>query len=193
VIASLTGEVVAAHLGEVVVDVGGVGYRVLTPPSASMTRTGQSVTLHTHLSVREDALTLYGFAEAGSRDVFATLLSATGVGPKVALATLDTLGVEGLRRAVAAEDAQALTAVPGIGAKGARRILLELGERLSGDGETAVAASAGDTEGEVRKALLGLGYSADEARRAMTAAGNEGDAPDSAEELLRAALRTLGR
>jgi Holliday junction DNA helicase RuvA len=193
VIASLTGEVVAAHLGEVVVDVGGVGYRVLTPPSASMTRTGQSVTLHTHLSVREDALTLYGFAEAGSRDVFATLLSATGVGPKVALATLDTLGVEGLRRAVAAEDAQALTTVPGIGAKGARRILLELGERLSGDGETAMAASAGDTEGEVRQALLGLGYSADEARRAMAAAGNEGDAPDSAEELLRAALRTLGR
>ncbi|HWB71321.1 MAG TPA: Holliday junction branch migration protein RuvA [Egibacteraceae bacterium] len=192
-IALLRGRLAAGGRGEIVVDVGGVGYRLRVPPGSALGRPGDEVTVHTHLAVREDALTLYGFADAAARDLFETLLSVTGVGPKLALAALASLGAEGLRRAVVTEDVATLTVVPGVGKRGAHRIILELRERLGalaadglpGDG----LAGDGDSHGEVRQALGALGYGADEVRRAMAAL--DGDAGAPAEDLLRQALRAL--
>ncbi len=192
-IAHLAGTVAVAGLGEVVVDVAGVGYRVLVPPGEVRASVGEAVTLHTHLAVREDAMTLYGFVDPGARALFEVLLGVTGVGPKLALAAIGTLGVDGLRRAVVAEDVAALTVVPGVGKKGAQRMILELGERL-GAGEAAPSAVAGtaavgrDPRAEVREALAGLGYAAGEVQSALEAAGEAGDP----EELLRRALKALG-
>ncbi len=192
-IAHLAGTVAVAGLGEVVVDVAGVGYRVLVPPGEVRASVGEAVTLHTHLAVREDAMTLYGFVDPGARALFEVLLGVTGVGPKLALAAIGTLGVDGLRRAVVAEDVAALTVVPGVGKKSAQRMILELGERL-GAGEAAPSAVAGtaavgrDPRAEVREALAGLGYAAGEVQSALEAAGEAGDP----EELLRRALKALG-
>lgn len=192
-IAQLSGRLARAGLGEVVLDVGGVGYRVLVPPGTRVGRAGEALTLHTHLAVREDALTLYGFTEQGARDLFETLLGVTGVGPKLALAAIGTLGPDGLRRAVVTEDVSALTIVPGIGRKGAQRMILELRERLG--------AAPGDVPGpdgmapgvrvEVREALAALGYAPGEIAAALDAV--PGDTDEDPEELLRAALRGLGR
>jgi Holliday junction DNA helicase RuvA len=194
VIALLRGRVASSRLGEVVLDVGGVGYRVHVPPGAPDGRLGVEVTLHTSLAVREDALTLYGFADPESRDVFETLLTVSGVGPKVALAALGVLGVDGLRRAVLAEDVRALTGVPGVGRKGAQRIILELGEKLGSPDDRTLPGSAdgpltSDARAEVREALIALGYGPAEIARALDALPRAGDDPP--EELVRRALRTL--
>lgn len=196
-IARLRGEVLVAGLGRVVLDVGGVGYEVLVPPGAVGAAVGQPLVLHTHLAVREDAHTLYGFREAGDRDLFRTLLGVAGVGPKVALAALGTLGAERLRRAVVAEDVAALTVVPGIGRKGAQRMVLELRERLTGlDADLpapgGTAGATGDPKAEVAEALASLGYAPAEVARTLDrVAGAHPDA--SAEDLLRAALKTMAR
>ena len=193
-IAHLAGTVAVAGLGEVVVDVGGVGYRVLVPPGEVRASVGKTVTLHTHLAVREDAMTLYGFADPASRALFEVLLGVTGVGPKLALAAIGSLGADGLRRAVVTEDVAALTVIPGVGKKSAQRMILELGERL-GAAEAAPSAVAGaagaagpDPRAEVREALAGLGYAAGEVQAALEAAGEASDP----EELLRQALKALG-
>ena len=194
-IAFLRGRIVSATLGEVVIDVGGVGYRVLVPPAAVPTANGTEVTVHTHLAVREDAMTLYGFADAGTRGLFETLLGVTGVGPKLALAAVGTLGADGLRRAVVAEDVAALTVIPGVGKKGAQRMILELRERLGGlddgaiPGGVAAAGTDVDARGEVRAALGALGYGPGEIHKAMRSLA---DADGGPEELLRSALRSLG-
>lgn len=180
-------------LGEVVLDVGGVGYRVLVPVGTSVGAPGSQVTLHTHLSVREDALTLYGFAEQQARDVFETLLGVTGVGPKLALAAIGTLGADRLRQAVVTEDVAVLTVIPGVGKKSAQRMILELRERL-GAGAQDLAGPVtvpADVRVEVREALAGLGYGAGEVAAALDAL--PADAGGSAEDLLRAALRQLSR
>jgi holliday junction DNA helicase RuvA len=194
VIALLRGKVVASSLGQVVVDVGGVGYRVHVPPGAAPPSNGGSqVTLHTHLAVREDAMTLYGFADTAARDLFETLLAVTGVGPKLALAALGTLGAEGLRRAVVTEDVAALTVVPGVGRKGAARIILELREKLgalAGDDLPAAGRGPSDARGEVREALAALGYAPAEVARTLDALSAEAEA--SPEDLLRRALQAIG-
>lgn len=193
-IAQLTGRIAAAGLGEVVLDVGGVGYLVHIPPGTPVGALGEQATLHTHLAVREDALTLYGFAEPAAKRLFESLLGVTGVGPKLALATLGTLGADGLRQAVVREDVAALTAVPGIGKKGAQRLILELRERLGAPDTGAVPAAGSpstDPRAEVREALVGLGYAPREVHDALDAVPDDHDAP--AEELLREALKTLGR
>jgi holliday junction DNA helicase RuvA len=192
-IASLRGTLVHAGLNDVVLDVGGVGYHVLVAPGTVAGTVGSELTLHTHLAVREDAMTLYGFPDAGSKAVFTTLLGVTGVGPKLALAAIGTLGGEGLRRAVVAEDVAALTVVPGVGKKSAQRMILELRERLGGpgDGVPGGVTLPGDARGEVREALASLGYAAAEAQAALDALPDEpGTSP---EQLLREALRSLGR
>ncbi len=192
-IALLSGRLAASALGEVVVEVCGVGYRVRVAPGAAPGRLGEDVTLHTHLAVREDALTLYGFGDAAARDLFETLLSVTGVGPKMALAALGTLGADGLRRAVVTQDVAALTVVPGVGKKGAQRIILELRERLGAiatDSVPGADGSSADARGEVREALAALGYGTAELRRAMAALPDTPEA--AAEDLLREALRALG-
>lgn len=194
-IALLRGRLEAVALGHVVVDVGGVGYRVLVPPGAVRSAVGETVTLHTHLAVREDALTLYGFPEAAARDLYEVLLGVTGVGPKLALAAIGTLGAAGLRTAVVGEDVATLTAVPGIGKKGAQRMILELKEKLGAleAGATTASPISAGPRAEVREALASLGYAAAEvtaALEATDAAEVDGDDPEA---LLRAALRQLGR
>lgn len=192
-IAHLKGTLAHAGLGDVVLDVHGVGYHVLIAPGTVTAGVGAVVTLHTHLAVREDAMTLYGFPDGGSKAVFETLLGVTGVGPKLALAAIGTLGADGLRRAVLAEDVAALTVVPGVGKKSAQRMILELRERMGsvGDGVPGSTAGTTDARGEVREALSGLGYAASEVQAALD--GLPGDTDVTPEELLRDALRTLGR
>ena len=193
-IAMLRGRVASAGIGEVILDVGGVGYQVHVPSETSIPAPGAEMTLHTHLAVREDAMTLYGFAEASGRALFTTLLGVIGVGPKLALAALGTLGSSGLRRAVVTEDVAALTAVPGLGRKSAQRLILELREKLgalAADGIPGALSvtDAGDARAEVRAALAGLGYVPAEVAAVM-----ERLEPDDAarpEELLRNALKVL--
>jgi holliday junction DNA helicase RuvA len=193
VIALLSGTVAAASLGALVVDVGGVGYEVHVPAGAAQAGIGQRVTLHTHLAVREDALTLYGFANAEDKALFEALLGVTGVGPKLALAALGALSADGLRRAVVQEDVAALTVIPGVGKKGAQRMILELRERLGAPGEAVPGPATVPTGArvEVREALAGLGYAPAEVQAALEALPDDADAEP--ETLLRTALQTLGK
>lgn len=193
-IALLRGTVVHLAAGEVVVDVGGVGYRVSVPLGGRLAGVGEELVLHTHLVVREDAMDLYGFPEAGDRDLFTVMLGVNGIGPKIALAAVDTLGAAGIRHAVVADDVTAMTAVPGVGRKGAQRIILELRGKigsLPGAAEVTpgVAASANgqDPRAQARMALASLGYGPGEIDGALS--GLSGDA--TSEELIRTALRGL--
>jgi holliday junction DNA helicase RuvA len=180
--------------GEVVLDVAGVGYRITVSPSTSVAlgSIGDEVVVHTHLHVREDALTLFGFATADGRDCFESLLGAHGVGPGLALAILSTHGPDELRRVVLEGDLDALTLVPGVGRKTAARLLLELKSRLDvpdGAGfDVELGGANGSPRGEVRAALAALGYQPDEVRRAMGGLPADGDV----ETLVRTALQTLG-
>ena len=200
-IAFVRGRVAATTLSTAVVDVGGVGYELqCTPSTLADLRSGQEATLATALVVREDSMTLFGFADDDERDVFALLQTASGVGPKLAQAMLAVHRPDDLRRAVATEDLKALTAVPGIGTKGAQRIVLELRDRLgapvgAGSSVRASAQSAGWRD-QVHAGLTGLGWSSKDADKALDSvepmALEQGDAPDVA-ALLRAALRSLSR
>lgn len=196
-IAQLRGTIVDSSLGEVVLDVHGVGYRIFVAPGTRVGVVGQELTVHTSLVVREDALDLYGFVDVTARTLFTTLLGVAGVGPKLALAALGTLGADGLRRAVVTEDIAALTVVPGIGKKGAQRMILELQEKLGSltdhDGMPAAAGPAAnghDVRTEVRQALAALGYAPAEVAQTLDAL--PADADDTPEGLLREALRSLG-
>lgn len=195
----LRGRLASAGLGEVMLDVGGVGYRVRVVPGTLMGTPGDELVVHTHLAVREDAMTLYGFADARERDLFETLLGVNGFGPKLALAAIGALGAEGLCRAVVSEDLTALTVIPGVGKKGAQRMVLDLRERLgslaSGDGFAVLGIPGGgppgalraDPRDDVREALTGLGYGAVEVERTLGALPERNEPA----ELLRAALRLL--
>ena len=192
VIARLRGQVVARDTEALVLDVAGVGYRVAVPAGAFAQRLGEDVVVHTHLAVREDALTLFGFADVASLRLFERLLTINGVGPKLALAALSTLGADGLRDAIVAEDVTALIRVPGLGRKTAGRVILELGGTLVVEHARATpdATSPGDDpRTEVRLALTSLGYEPAEIARALQAVAAD-DSTD-AETLLRGALRTL--
>ena len=202
-----------AHIGatEVVVDVGGVGMALTcTPATSAALHTGSEATLAASLVVREDSLTLFGFSDTDERTVFELLQTASGVGPRLALAVLSVHAPDVVRRALASEDVGTLTTVPGIGKKGAARIVLELKDKVGaltsppatdeassvGAGQ-ALPASGGWSE-QVHEALLGLGWSARDAERAIATVAAEADNPDQAgtedvPQLLRAALRTLAR
>jgi Holliday junction DNA helicase RuvA len=189
VIGRLRGLLAAKHREDVVLDVNGIGYEVAVTPRAlaGLPGVGEEAVLHTHLHVREDQLALFGFATEERRDLFRLLLGLSGVGPKVALAVLATMEPEELRRVVAAEDADALTAVPGIGKRTSQKLMLELRARL--DMLEIHVSNRGGAPGEVREALSGLGYGADEIREVM----REIPVDLPVEELLRLALRELGR
>lgn len=201
-IASVRGAVLSVRLDAAVVEVGGVGMLVhATPTTLATLRTGTEAQLETSLVVREDSLTLYGFAGADERDAFEILQTVSGVGPRLALAMLAVHTPDGLRRAVATEDLAALKRVPGIGHKGAQRIVLELGDRLgpvlSADGENpATASPATDRRGDVVAALEGLGWNTRTAQDAVAnVLAESSDEPVSAQDVagvLRAALRSLG-
>jgi Holliday junction DNA helicase RuvA len=199
VIASVSGTVQAVRLDAAVVEVGGIGMLVqATPATLAGLRVGLPGTLHTSLVVREDSLTLYGFADAEEREVFEVLQTVSGVGPRLALAMLAVHTPDGLRRAVADEDFNALQRVPGIGRKGAQRIVLELGDRLGSPTPAAglpVALPSGDHRDQVVEALVGLGWQAKTAQDAVSTVLDGSTEPVGAAEvagLLRAALRTLG-
>jgi Holliday junction DNA helicase RuvA len=194
VIARLRGRLVAIDAEAMVIDVAGVGYRVLVPPGAFPQRLNDEVVVHTHLAVREDALTLFGFPDVAALQLFERLLTVNGIGPKLALAALAALGSSGLRDAIVTEDTKALVGVPGLGRKTAQRLILELGGKLVVDhAPTAGAAPLLDDgpRGEVRLALSALGYEPAEIARAMQAAGDQPHA--DRDTLLRTALQTLGR
>lgn len=198
-IAFVRGPVAALSPELAVIEVGGVGLEVLCGPATlAGLRVGQEATLATALVVREDSLTLFGFADDDERAVFELLQTVSGVGPRLAQAALSVHRPDELRRAVATDDLVALTKVPGIGRKGAQRIVLELKDRLGpprGTGTPApMSVPAADWQGQVRSALLGLGWSGRDSDAAVTAVTpqSEGGTPDVA-ALLRAALRTLDR
>jgi holliday junction DNA helicase RuvA len=194
-----------------VIQVGGVGLLVqATPGTLATLRSGERARVATSLVVREDALTLYGFASDDERDVFELLQTASGVGPRLALAMLASFSPDGLRQAIAAEDVAALTRVPGIGRKGAQRIVLELAGRLGSPGQPATpagtaglpgpAAPAASWRDQVRTGLVNLGWPARDAEQAIAAVEAElaeAAAGDGAEidvsTALRAALRKLSR
>ena len=177
---------------EVLLEVGGVGYRVgVTPSTVAAARPGQPLFVHVHTHVRDDAIVLYGFPTADERRCFEALLGAHGVGPGLAMAILSAHSPEALRRAVATEDVAALTAVAGVGRKTAARLVLELQSRLDLPLDDLAPAGAGGAGGsaltEVRAALAGLGYGADEVRHALRSLPEEG----TVEELLTSALRQM--
>ena len=187
-IARLRGRAVANTVDGLVLDVGGVGYLVAATPSAVRNaEAADEVTLHTYLHVREDALQLYGFADASERELFVQLLSVNGVGPKVALAIVSGSRTAELRRAIALEDIARFQAIPGIGKKTAERIVLELKEKLAAAMPDAVAGggSSGGPHAVARDALVELGWSVLEAEQAL--AGTDPAAPP--EERVREALK----
>ena len=203
-IAYVRGRVMASGPGEVVVDVGGIGLTVqCTPSTAAALRVGDDAQLPATLVVREESLTLFGFADDDERQVFELLQSASGIGPRLAQAMLTVHTPNDLRRAVATEDLVALTRVPGIGKKGAQRIVVELADKLGPPTGQISATAAQDRaarsdgwQGQVHAALLGLGWSAREADSAIEQVSPlVGDGVDAADvpTLLKAALRTLAR
>lgn len=194
-IAFVRGRVAAITLNAAVVDVGGVGYHVFcTPGTIAGLRLGTEAQLATSMVVREDSTTLYGFADVDERDMFELVQTASGVGPKVAQAMLAVMPPDRLRQAISAGDHAALTAVPGIGRKGAERIVLELKDRV-GPPVAAVVSAGGGWRNQVRDALQGLGWSMRDADRAVdtVAADTAPDTDADVPTLLRAALRTLSK
>ncbi len=177
--------------GEVLVEVGGVGYRVFVPLSAvPALEPGAPAFLFTHLHVRDDAMILYGFPSRDERDTFEALIGATGVGPKLALAILSVHSPAALRRCLADDNLDALTLVPGVGKRTAQRLLVELKSRLEVPDLDLTAGTGGvsaTARAEVRDALTNLGYNADEVRDVLAALADDG----SVEDLLRDALRQL--
>ncbi len=202
-IAFVTGRVAATTLTTAVVEVGGVGLELRCAPNTLATlHVGQQATLPTSMVVREESMTLFGFLDEDEKSVFELLQTASGVGPKLAQAMLAVHSPEELRRAVSTEDLTTLTAVPGIGRKGAQRIVLELKDRIGAPTGTATGlrpaepAAEEDWRAAVHAGLVGLGWSAKEADKAVEAVAGEvpvdGSPPDVA-VLLRAALRTLSK
>lgn len=196
-IAHVRGRVAAVTLSSVVLEVGGVGLELMcTPGTLATLRTGAEATLPTSLVVREDSLTLFGFADDDEKNVFELVQTASGVGPKLAQAMLAVLSPDGVRTAIAADDVKTLTKVPGIGQKGAQRIILELKDRIGaphGRVGTVAAVPTAPWRDQVTQGLIGLGYNAKDADKAVDAvAGDAGATPDVG-SLLRAALRSLSK
>ncbi len=187
-IASIQGKVASTARDHVVIVTGGIGYKVFAPFSTLERIDASSETfLHTILIVREDSLTLYGFATVSEREIFETLLSINGVGPKMALAVLSTLSIDSLRNAVISERAEILARVPGIGKKTAQRVLLELKDKLNLGLDSAPISVFEDVNSDVLDALVALGYSIVEAQTAIQALPK--DAPEDIETRVRLALQ----
>jgi Holliday junction DNA helicase RuvA len=189
-IAAVSGEVLVRRPDYVVIDAGGVGYRLAVSSETlkSVPARGKRASLHAHLVARDDSLSLYGFASEEERDLFLHLISVGGVGPKVAMAALSGGPVRELLRAIAAGDAKRFQAVPGIGKRTAERIIVELREKVAGEIEGGAAAPPDGEEADARslarEGLLNLGYTPPEAERLLSEADGE-----SPEEIVQAALR----
>jgi len=191
-ISRVLGTVAQIGVDDVVVVYGGLGFKVfIVPPLASELHKGDEIELYTHLIVREDALTLYGFKTEEERKVFEILMSVTGIGPRIGLAALSVFSPNDLRRAVADQDAATLARIPGVGKKVASRMLVELGDKLGLPAQLPEASvpSAGVVEAEVKAALIGLGWNEAKAESVLSELGGNGL---NASDLLRAALMKLG-
>jgi Holliday junction DNA helicase RuvA len=198
VIAFVRGTVAQVGLSSVVVDIGGVGLEVnCTPGTIATLREGATAHLPTSMVVREESLTVFGFLDDDEKTIFELLQTASGVGPKLAQAMLAVHSPDDLRRALTREDVKALTAVPGIGQKGAQRIILELKDRIGPPTGGAVAAHPVASEPawrvQVREGLVGLGWSAKEADKAIDVVAPDDDRAPDVGALLRDALRALSR
>ncbi|MEW6286918.1 MAG: Holliday junction branch migration protein RuvA [Chloroflexota bacterium] len=186
-IATLRGEVTQIEDNALILEVGGVGLRVFVPaPLRTKLKAGEAAFLFTHLIVREDALTLYGFESQADRELFTILLGVDGVGPKVALNVLSTMTLDAVQRAVFADEADLLSRVPGVGKKTAQKMALHLKDKLKPTDALARVAAMSDKDSEVLAALTALGYSVVEAQAAIQSIPK--DAPDDVEERLRLAL-----
>ena len=191
-IAAVRGEVLVRRPDHVVIDAGGVGYRLAVSAETlkSVPATGREAFLHAELIARDDSLSLYGFGSEEERDLFGQLISVSGVGPKVAIAVLSGGASRELLRAIAGGDAKRFQAVPGIGKRTAERIIVELREKVAGELEEAIATGAeqgGDPRSLARDGLVNLGYAPAEAEELL--AGAESEKP---EELIAEALRRAG-
>jgi Holliday junction DNA helicase RuvA len=199
VIASVHGEVLDIALDHTVIEAAGVGYKVMaTPATLSALRRGANTRLITAMIVREDSMTLYGFADSDARDLFMTLIGVSGIGPKIALATLAVYDAPGLRRALADGDVAALTRVPGIGKRGAERMVLELRDKIgpAGPAPGANGVNGHAVRGPVVEALVGLGFAfkqAEETTEKVLASVEEHDDAATTPGALRAALSLLGK
>lgn len=187
-ISFLEGEVVEKSANRAVVNVAGVGYEVLVPTSVlgRLPAAGRVTRIHTRMVVRDDAMVLYGFSSTDERTLFDLLTGVSGVGPKVALSFLSALTPDALRRAVVAGDDAALTVVPGVGKKVAQRVVLDLRDKLGGEGVVIVEGPLAET----REALIALGLTPLEAGEALAGVDPDGR---QAEDLLREALQQVGR
>jgi holliday junction DNA helicase RuvA len=199
VISSVRGEVLGVGLDHAVVEVGGVGLAVqATPNTLARLRRGQQARLDTALVVREDSLTLFGFADASEREMFLLLQTVSGVGPRVALATLAVLDPAALSHALADGNLTTLMSVPGIGRKGAERLVVELRDKVAppsaagDDGTPLSSVAAGTLRDQVVEALVGLGFAAKPAEKAVDEVLGGSSGPDDSSGVLRAALSRLG-
>ncbi|MBF6169572.1 Holliday junction branch migration protein RuvA [Streptomyces gardneri] len=197
-IASVRGEVLEIALDHAVIEAAGVGYRLNATPStlAGLTR-GEETRLYTAMIVREDSMTLYGFADTEARDLFGLLQTVSGVGPRLAMAVLAVLEPEALRKALAESNVAALTRVPGVGKRGAERMVVELRDKVNlvpvPSGPPGSAPAAGTpVRDQVAEALVGLGFSAKQAEQAIDAVLVDQPAADTS-TALRAALGMLGK
>ena len=187
-IATIRGEIAQIEDNALIIEVGGIGIRVLVPaPLRGRMKVGETVFLYTHLIVRETELTLYGFESQADRDLFNLLLGVDGVGPKVALSVLSTMNIEAVQRAIFSDEPELLSRVPGVGKKSAQKIALHLKDRLKPIDTLASVAAMSDADSEVLAALTALGYSVVEAQAAIQSLPK--DAPDDVEERLRLALQ----
>ena len=187
-IATLSGEINQIEENAVIIETSGIGLRVFVPkPLRDRLKTGETIFLFTHLVVREDDWKLYGFETQADRELFNTLLSVDGVGPRTALAVLSTLNLDTVQRAVFGEEPDLLSRVPGVGKKTAQKIVLYLHDRLKPVSGLEKLASMSDSDSEVLAALTALGYSVVEAQTAIQSIPK--DAPDDVEERLRLALQ----
>jgi Holliday junction DNA helicase RuvA len=202
VIAFVRGTVAAVNLTSAVVEVGGIGLELMcTPATLATLRTGAEATLPSSMVVREDSLTLFGFADEDEKQMFELLQTASGVGPKLAQAMLAVLSPDGLRTSIAGDDVKTLTRVPGIGQKGAQRIILELKDRIGAPTRAGLPTSAPGAgapapwRDQVVQGLTGLGYATKDAEKAVDAVADQAaeTATPDVGALLRAALQSLSK
>jgi Holliday junction DNA helicase RuvA len=199
-IASIEGTLREKQFDHVVVDVAGVGYQVFVPAISlnKLPANGSHVSLQTYLHVREGVMQLYGFTSAEEKDLFEKFISIPGIGPKLALSILSVFSVPSFKKAVLASDVDAITAIPGIGKKGAQRVILELREKLAvPEFEGAVPTGSGDevrmVYSEAKHALIGLGYTSAEATKALDGFPATDDETPKVEDLLKYALKNLAQ
>lgn len=187
-IGRLRGVLVSSRESGITIDVAGVGYEIAmtTRDLATLPGIGEEIVVHTHTYVREDDISLFGFAVESDRELFRILLTASGVGPKVAIALLASLTADEIVRAITGEDPDALTIAPGVGKRGAQKLVLELGPKLAGR-ETEVVGS--HSQGSVRQALEGLGYSTAEINAVM----NDLDPDQPIQDQIKSALQRLAK